>query len=241
MKNPFFSIVVISLNAEKTISETVSSILSQNFENFEIVIKDGMSTDNTLQSVPSNDHIKIYAEKDNGIYDAMNQAISYCNGDYVFFLNCGDLFFDEFVLQNAYNGIIKKPDCCLYGDFFDTSSQKFVKQDYSLCKYFWFRTTLCHQSVFFKRDFLNENSFDTSFKIAADFVLMFSLYKNGTLFCYEPFVVSKYDRNGVSSTKNGRKINKLEKKRFIKTNFTPYERFVFSLKSIFSRILKKRY
>lgn len=93
-KKPFFSIITITYNSEATIKRTLKSIKDQTYNDFEYIIIDGKSTDNTLkviqeyQSQISNMHI--VSEKDNGIYDAMNKGIKKASGKIVVILNSDD-------------------------------------------------------------------------------------------------------------------------------------------------------
>ena len=96
-----FSIIVVCLNEGEKLHKTVQSILDQTEEDYEIIIKDGGSADGSVEKLltaASNGRIKIYREKDSGIYDAMNQAVKHASGEYIFFLNCGDYFYQEDVL-----------------------------------------------------------------------------------------------------------------------------------------------
>ena len=68
---PFFSIITVSYNAEDLIEATIDSALKQTYENFEIIVQDGMSTDKTLERIQKDKRIKVICEKDYGIYDAM--------------------------------------------------------------------------------------------------------------------------------------------------------------------------
>ena len=90
-----FSIVVVCLNPGEKLAATINSILAQQYGNYEIIIKDGGSKDGSIEKLPADSRIRLFSEKDSGIYDAMNQALSRINGQYVLFLNCGDLFYDE--------------------------------------------------------------------------------------------------------------------------------------------------
>ena len=93
-----FSIVVVCLNPGEKLTETVNSILSQQYGNYEIIIKDGGSADGSLEKLPADSRIRLLTCKDSGIYDAMNQALPMITGQYVLFLNCGDLFYNDTVL-----------------------------------------------------------------------------------------------------------------------------------------------
>ncbi len=96
-----FSIIVVSLNAGEKLIETVKNILSQKDVDLEVVIKDGLSKDGSIDAVKAlNDNrVRIFEQKDTGIYDGMNQGISNAGGDYYIFMNCGDFFYDENVLS----------------------------------------------------------------------------------------------------------------------------------------------
>ena len=112
-----FSIIVVCLNGGEKLRETIESILSQTEQDYEIIIKDGDSTDEITKACldsygqenpPDSEHnkahggqIRVYRSKDAGIYDAMNQAVQYVRGDYVLFLNCGDSFYDKEVLARV--------------------------------------------------------------------------------------------------------------------------------------------
>ena len=106
MAKPKFSIVTVCYNAGDKLHETIATALQQTYENFEIIIKDGLSKDDSLQRVPEDERIFVYSYKDQGIYDAMNQALKEITGDYVYFLNCGDSFYDENVFQANVNNIV---------------------------------------------------------------------------------------------------------------------------------------
>ena len=109
MAHIFFSIVIVSLNPGKKLAKTVKSVLRQEYGNFEIIIKDGGSTDGSLpEDVPAegaclaaDSRVRIFRGPDRGIYDGMNQALPEINGDYVLFLNCGDSLYDPLVLART--------------------------------------------------------------------------------------------------------------------------------------------
>ena len=86
------SIITVCYNAEDTISDTIQSVLSQDYEDVEYIIVDGKSTDRTLEIIQSiKSRIKLISEKDQGIYDAMNKGINIANGDVIGILNADDL------------------------------------------------------------------------------------------------------------------------------------------------------
>lgn len=98
---PFFSIIVVCLNPGEKLSETLASVQNQTFQDYEVIVKDGLSTDGSAERVQKmfpRENFHLISQKDQGIYDAMNQAAVLAKGRYVYFLNCGDRFYSEKVL-----------------------------------------------------------------------------------------------------------------------------------------------
>ena len=96
-----FSIIVVCLNPGPKLNQTLDSILSQTYPSFEIIVKDGGSRDGSIETMREDRRIHLYQEPDHSIYEAMNQAVSHVTGDYILFLNCGDLFYDDEVLTHT--------------------------------------------------------------------------------------------------------------------------------------------
>ena len=101
MSNPLFTIITVTYNAASVIAPTLKSVLAQTFTDYEFVVADGASTDNTVALVEAahiaNTHI--VSEPDKGLYDAMNKAIARAKGSYLIFLNAGDAFASSNVLR----------------------------------------------------------------------------------------------------------------------------------------------
>ena len=114
MQRPFFSIVVVSLNPGERLEKTLNSILSQTYQNYEVILKDGGSKDGSLKILKekgffeNNPMIKVIEQPDKSIYDGMNQAVTYAAGTYIQFLNCGDYFYSETVLEEVAEYINKE-------------------------------------------------------------------------------------------------------------------------------------
>ena len=113
MQKPFFSIVVVSLNPGERLKNTLDSILKQTYTDYEVILKDGGSTDGSLQELidtgyfENKNRIKIIQKQDKSIYDGMNQAVNELKGRYVQFLNCGDYFYSDTVLEDVARFIIE--------------------------------------------------------------------------------------------------------------------------------------
>ena len=121
------SIVTVSYNAVLTIEQTILSVINQTYPNVEYIIIDGGSTDGTV------DIIKKYANKiaywvsepDKGIYDAMNKGGLKATGDFIQFLNAGDWFENEHVIEKIFKDWYKRVDV-IYGDMIIRRSDSFV-------------------------------------------------------------------------------------------------------------------
>ena len=174
---PFFTIITVCLNAGEELEKTVMSILKQGFQNFSIIVKDGLSVDDSFSKLPISEKIIKVQKKDNGIYDAMNQALESANGKYVLFLNAGDVFHDDSVLGSFYDTITnnKFPDLA-YCDYTTTAFGEYVQSPPRLTNFFLFRTMLCHQVCMIKRDCYNNlGHFDTNFRVDADYDFLLRL------------------------------------------------------------------
>ena len=110
------SVITICLNEKNNIERTIKSVIGQTYNDFEYVIIDGGSTDGTLEIIDNyKDHIdKLISEKDKGIFDAQNKGVLNANGDYVIFLNSGDHFVNDTILEKVINKGLESD--VVYGD-----------------------------------------------------------------------------------------------------------------------------
>lgn len=204
-----FAIIIPTYNAGERIKETLDSIINQNFQDYEIIIQDGKSSDNTEEIVQNyiKEHtfIKYFSEKDNGVYDAMNKAVSKAKGEFCIFLGAGDRLHDENVLSHL-GQIIKNNDCAdvYYGYVMATNDKEVMplirKIDW---KYKVKLTPVCHQAVCAKRELLICDPFNIKYKIAADQDWLMKMQKKGKKFVYVDMPIAFYPLDGLSSTNNG--------------------------------------
>lgn len=118
MSNPLISVVTVSYNAVLTIEQTILSVLNQSYSNIEYVIIDGGSTDGTI------DIIKKYADKiaywvsetDKGIYDAMNKGIQKAKGEWINFMNAGDILYNSDVFAQVFGTAISMKTFFIYSN-----------------------------------------------------------------------------------------------------------------------------
>lgn len=223
---PYFSIIITCKNEDRYLKKTVMSVLSQNFDDYEIVISDGGSTDNTisiLEELSENEHVRVFSEKDNGIFSGMNRGIRYSRGEYLQFINVRDFFADNDVLLKTHDYLIahNEPDI-LIGDFiwntlFSYSHSKVTLDDlfYRNLRYSW---GVCHQGVFAKRDTLKDG-FDEKYKYKADYAWFCDQYLNGASICEFDKEIVVFDSYGTSNQLSHRRIGDIERKQIT------YERF----------------
>lgn len=105
MKKFKFSIITVCLNSEKFLKRCINSVKNQNYTNYEHIIIDGGSNDNTLKIIEKNKNYfsKIVSNKDNGIWDAMNKGLELSSGDLICFLNSDDFYYPHALeLINSY-------------------------------------------------------------------------------------------------------------------------------------------
>ena len=246
MKNVLFSVIIVCLNPGRKLQETVASVKRQTFRNFEIVVKDGGSTDGAvlqlteteqeLLNSPVAPYMKIETCKDRGIYDAMNQAVSLSQGEYVLFLNCGDKLYDENVLKQIARAMDENPGCGIYyGDTFCEKTKALVAAPRKITGFTCYRNIPCHQACFYHRDLLvedlieeqkenqtedkiedqkakgNPTPFNTDYRIRADYDhFLKCFYRLGAKPMYAGVTVASYEGGGFSESRENRERDKLE-------------------------------
>lgn len=202
------SVVTVCYNAESSIAGTLNSVLEQTYKDFEYVIIDGASEDNTLKIIDSfkagfeekEIPFKVISEKDDGIYDAMNKAIGYLQGEWIIYMNADDSFADPDVLTDIFAD--NSSDCIdiIYGDSYRVRGDKkkidVADKDIELLKDYKF---FCHQAAFTRRRIIDEIRFDGRFKICADYDFFLQAYLKGYKFHHENRVVCVYSVEGTSN------------------------------------------
>ena len=102
--NKKLSIICTTFNSGETLQRTIDSIKNQTFQDFEFIIVDGKSTDNTLDIIKNNAEIitKYITETDKGIFDGMNKGLDLSTGDWVYFIGSDDYLHNNSVLENIF-------------------------------------------------------------------------------------------------------------------------------------------
>lgn len=238
-----FSIVTVCLNPGEKLNSTLASVLSQTCEDWEVIIKDGGSSDGAVdgwveahKNTPGFDKVKVFVEPDRGIYDAMNQAVAHTCGEYVVFLNCGDAFADENVLadvaarielevseeQDVFvptgaQGTVPKARV-FYGDTLSEKNSAVIASPPKITGFTCYRNIPCHQSCFYSRELCVQKPYDLNYRIRADYDhFLWCFYRAKAEFVYLGFVVSSYEGGGYSESRANRQRDAREFKQITAT------------------------
>jgi len=177
MKSPVFSIITVSRNADKALKQTILSVISQTYTHIEYIIIDGASTDGTINTILHYKSSLSYwiSEHDDGLYDAMNKGLRAATGDYVWFLNAGDVLkHHEIVAELSEIAMCNELPDILYGetDLMDWKGHVFAKRRLKTpqiltWKNFRMGMLVCHQAFIVKRS--RAPKYDLRYRFSADF------------------------------------------------------------------------
>lgn len=201
-KNPQISIITITYNAAESLHKTLKNVFEQDFLDYEHIIIDGKSTDNSLQIINNfvRPNLKYISEKDYGIADAFNKGLKLAKGKYICFLNAGDVFSSS----NTLSTISPNLDSEIVTFALDKSASKFFKtypdvtKDIDIRK----RALINHQVTFVKKEIFEcLGGFNICYKIRMDYDFFFRVLPHSDLkFCNIPII--KYDAGTSGTVKN---------------------------------------
>lgn len=206
------SILTATYNSDKTLRDTIESVLRQNYRDFEYIIIDGGSKDRTLDIIKEYEpkfvgRLNYISEPDHGIYDAMNKGIKMATGDVVGILNSDDFYTSDDALQKIADAFEHNDIDATYGDIHfvnDDDLTKMVRYYSSAVfkrSFMRFGLMPAHPSFYCKREVYEKyGAFDTSYRIAADFenlLRLIFIHRIKTLYIPKDFVTM---RMGGAST-----------------------------------------
>ncbi len=218
---PKLSIITINYNDSAGLQKTLDSIALQTFTEYESIVIDGGSNDESISVIKSfiNSGIKSYkwiSEPDNGIYNAMNKGIQKANGEYCFFLNSGDYLINTTVLERVFSF---KPTCdVVYGNLVVHFKGKFEgisKGKDTLTLLDLYSSVIKHQASFIKRELFDRfGYYDESLKIVADWAFFLkAIGFNNATFQYINIDIACFDNNGFSN--NNPELCKAERRKVL--------------------------
>lgn len=204
------SIITVVLNSEKTISDTIISIINQTYPEIEYIVVDGCSTDATLEILKmyENNIDLLISENDEGLYDAMNKGIKLATGDIIALLNSDDIYYDNNVIEKVVETFRNNQGLdIVYGDLIyvkESEINKIVRKWTSIpYSELFFNTGNVppHPTLFIRKKVYDQISlFNLDFKLAADYEFMFRLFKkNSFSSIYLPEIFVRMRLGGVTS------------------------------------------
>lgn len=168
------SIITVNLNNKEGLKKTIDSVIAQSFHDYEWIVIDGGSTDGSRELIEQFAERFAYwiSEPDKGIYNAMNKGIRVAKGDYLLFLNSGDYLWKGNVLKKVFSNDLS--DDFVYCD--DGGSEGVVVNGGSPTKidlHFLYTYTICHQTIFHRRELFAHSLYDEKFTIVADWKFLY--------------------------------------------------------------------
>lgn len=205
VKEQKVSIITVTYNCANSLQRTIDSVLKQGFTNIEYIFVDGCSTDGTFEVIKENwdknpNIIKYVSEKDNGLYDAMNKGIAMASGSIIGIIN-GDDYYTENAIWKAVS-IIAETDCdIVYSDLIYIKNGK-VDYDHPLKadhRRLVERMSVNHPTCFVKKSVYDKlGTFNTQFKIAADYEIMARFFSKGCKFRKADEILAVMENGGLS-------------------------------------------
>lgn len=241
------SIITVSYNSGKTIEDTIKSVLSQKYKNYEHIIIDGASKDDTIKIVKKYEKkykgkLKYISEKDKGLYDAMNKGIKMATGDIIGLLNSDDVYASDNVLKLINENIINSDSDGVHADLLYVSEdlkvpkRKWIAKDGKI-KNGWMPS---HPTLYLKKEVYDKKGlYNLNFKIVADFDFIVRV-------CNDPNIKLKYipenliymRLGGVSSAGIKGYINNVkEANKVLKHNNVKFSEIVI-LKRVFKTLMQ---
>ena len=217
-----FSIITINYNNCEGLRQTIGSVVSQSFHDYEYIIIDGGSTDDSVNIIKSfSDKIDYWvSEKDHGVYHAMNKGVAQAHGEYCIFMNSGDCFYNQIVLERVNEA--NPTEDVVVGKVAIDSQDHIISPPPkgNLTMYHLYSGSIPHQGSFIKTELLRKFPYDENLKISSDwkFFVQTLIVNNGSIRYHDGFV-ARYDTDGLSS--NNPRLMRQEKENVMAELFPP--------------------
>lgn len=193
------SIITVNYNDAIGLERTIRSVISQTFSDYEFIIIDGGSTDNSVDVIKKyEEHIDYWvSEHDGGIYSGMNKGLRQAKGEYLNFMNGGDCYYSPKVLEQIFSLSIETD--IITGTHVGSPHPNVGKDGVTL--YSLYSGAVDHQASFIKRELALRHPYDEKYKIVSDWKFFIeALIIDNCTFFYTDTIVVDVDMNGISNT-----------------------------------------
>jgi glycosyltransferase involved in cell wall biosynthesis len=208
--NILISIITVCFNSEKTINQTLESVLNQSYNNIEYILIDGGSSDNTLNIIKSyadkfnakGMKYKYISEPDNGLYDAMNKGVKLANGEWVGIINSDDWYeLDacEIIVKNIEPNIDVLHGLCAYYENINNKLLFILLSSHSAEAMYYSNLAIEHPTVFIRKNVYEEFQFSLKYKLAADLDILMNIFVRGHKFKLVQEKISNFRLGGIST------------------------------------------
>lgn len=238
------SVVTICYNSESCIKQTIESVLNQTYKNIEYIIQDGASSDGTcdiIREYTSDERINFVSEKDAGIYNAMNKATDKATGDYIIFMNSGDVFYDEKTLEDicpllegdvVYGGVIREKR--------EGVIEEKYKGKHHLLKLILIGRMPCHQSMFIRDDIMKKYRYNEEYRITADYDFTVRAYAKHLKMKYIDRYISRVENiEGVSAQLENVDIMRKHNDTILRRNMPLWYYLVTPPKKVYRKVIDR--
>jgi glycosyltransferase involved in cell wall biosynthesis len=205
------SIITVNFNDANGLQKTIESVIAQSFSDFEYIIIDGGSSDNSANVIKQYENRITYwiSEPDKGVYNAMNKGILQAKGEYCLFLNSGDTFYSDTVLEKVFN--TNYIEDIITGNFLKQYPKNAIvdkghaydraKEGKSLTLFDFFISNIPHQATFIKRKLFDRYGlYDENYKIVSDWLFFLkTIVWEGVKVKYIDTTIACFNMEGISN------------------------------------------
>tara|TARA_A100001015_G_C15030944_1_gene733192 strand:+ start:2405 stop:3205 length:801 start_codon:yes stop_codon:yes gene_type:complete len=201
------SVITVVFNMTSELERTIKSVISQSFQDIEFIIIDGGSSTKTLDVLKKyEENINFYSsEKDEGIYHAMNKGAKLAKGEWLNFMNAGDVFNDKQILKKIFqneeisSNFIIGHTKVRYPEFSKILEVGDIKN-------WWKGSQFIHQSTLIRKSYQLKNLYNINSKIGGDFEFFYDAIDNNETFFLHDEIIAIFDAGGISDKKRIRAL-----------------------------------
>ncbi len=220
------SVITINFNNAEGLQKTIDSVISQTFSDYEFIIVDGGSTDNSIDIIKKNVGKLTYwvSENDGGIYNAQNKGVRKATGEYCLFLNSGDYLMEADTLEKLFKN--KLTEDIVYGNLIiedNTGNRSEGISPGVLNNYHFMISTLWHPCTFIKRGLFERfGYYNEKYKITGDYEFFIrTILKNKVSYKHCAQFIAVFNTGGIGSSAEHKKLQEKEREQSWLDNFSP--------------------